>query len=95
MEIDNDNVLCPYCQAKCGDYESFDGSSGDEHIDFECEECGKKFTAERCVTVDYRSEKDCSMNNEEHEAGQYHCTKCDVYNCHFAQAVNSEVEDRA
>lgn len=82
MEIDSCNVLCPYCQAKCGDQDSFEGANiwDEEGIDFECEECGKKFEGTRCVTVDYRTEKDCSLNNEKHEAGRYHCKKCDVYN---------------
>lgn len=83
MEIDGNDVLCPYCQSVCGDHDDFEGYDiwDEEGIDFECQECGKKFEARRTVTVDYRTEADCKKNGEEHEAGKYHCTKCDVYNC--------------
>lgn len=81
MEIDSEHILCPYCQSKCGDCDSFEGYNlfDEEAIEFECDECGKKFEGRRCVTVDYRTEKDCSMNGEECEAGEYHCKKCDSY----------------
>lgn len=92
MEIDNENVLCPYCQSVCGDWESFSNSYGDESEDFECESCGKKFTGQRVITVDYRTEADCEMNGEEHEAGDFHCTKCDVYNCHFENKKKTETK---
>lgn len=83
MEIDGDNVLCPYCQSKCGDSDDFEGEDiwAEESIDFKCEECGKKFEARRVVTVDYRTESDCEINGEKHEAGEYHCKKCDSYDC--------------
>jgi hypothetical protein len=82
MEIDGDNVLCPYCKAVCGDWESFNSEGYEtETKSFECESCGKKFEGRRVVTIDYRTEKDCKLNGEKHEAGQYHCKKCDVYNC--------------
>lgn len=92
MEIDDDNVLCPYCQSKCGDCDSFEGCDiwDEEAIEFKCENCGKKFEARRVVTVDYRTEKDCSLNGEKHEAGEYHCIKCDVYNCDFTNQYSDE-----
>ncbi len=68
MEIDSYYILCPYCKSKCGDWESF-SDSNDEKQDFECEDCGKKFEGEKCVTVDYRTEKDCELNGESHEKG--------------------------
>ena len=80
MEINNENILCPYCGSICGDYESFSGDMNDDIVDFKCEECNKKFQGERVVTVDYRSEKDCSLNSEKHMKGDYHCKKCDIYN---------------
>jgi len=80
MEINSDNVLCPYCGHECGDYEDFSGSMDDDFANFECDECGKKFEGERVVTVDYRTHKDCSLNGEKHIKGKYHCDKCDIYN---------------
>jgi len=82
MEIDNYNILCPYCKSECGDQESFEGCDiwDEESIEFECEDCGKKFEARRVVTVDYRTEKNCSLNNEKHIKGKHHCEKCDIYN---------------
>lgn len=45
MEIDSYNVLCPYCQEVCGTAEDFTEHDpfSEPSIDFECEECGKKF----------------------------------------------------
>ena len=95
MEIDSDNVLCPYCQNKCGDCDSFEGYNiwAEESQEFECNECGKKFEARQGVTVDYRTEADCEKNGEKHEAGKYHCKKCDVYNIHFENKDTSVVEE--
>ncbi len=87
MEIDSYYILCPYCKSQCGDWESFSSDSNDESQEFECEDCDKKFEGERVVTVDYRTEKDCELNNESHEKGEYHCTKCDVYNPHIKDVV--------
>jgi len=81
MEIDNYHILCPYCQSKCGSHDDFENCGWDDaSVEFECEECEKKFEAQRVVTVDYRTEKDCKLNGEEHEKGKYHCKNCDVYN---------------
>ncbi len=82
MEIDSYYILCPYCKSKCGCQEEFEGHDiwDEESIEMECEDCNKKFTARRVVTVDYRTEGDCKLNGEEHEKGEYHCKKCDVYN---------------
>lgn len=92
MEIDSSDILCPYCQSKCGDCDSFEGMDiwDEEGIDVICEDCGKKFVAVRCVTVDYRTEKDCSLNNEECEAGDYHCKKCDSYDLNIKQKLNKD-----
>jgi len=81
MEIDTYNILCPYCQNICGNPDDFEGQDvfDEEPIEFECEECGKKFECRRVTTIDYRTEKDCSLNREECEAGEYHCKKCDSY----------------
>ena len=93
MEIDNYWVLCPYCRNKCGDWENFNGESyEDEYVNFECEECGKKFEGKRVVTIDYRTERDCTLNGEKHIQGEYHCEKCDVYN---ASMKSDEIEDNA
>lgn len=81
MEIESYDILCPYCQTICGDRDSFEGCSpfDDTRLDFECDECGKKFECEQCATVDYRTEKDCRLNGEECVAGKYHCKNCDSY----------------
>ena len=81
MEIDTYNILCPYCQNICGNPDDIEDCNpfDEEPIEFECEECGKKFECRRVTTIDYRTEKDCSLNGEECEAGEYHCKKCDSY----------------
>ena len=91
MEIDSYDVLCPYCQTVCGSPEDFNEYNlfEEEPIDFECESCEKKFLCRRTVTIDYRTEADCHMNNEKHEQGKYHCKKCDIYHC-----KNLDVEDK-
>lgn len=90
MEIDNYYVICPYCQTKCGDVDSFEGYNpfDDVILYFECEECGKKFECEQCVTIDYRTQKDCSLNGEKCEAGEYHCKKCDSYDVNIKLKLN-------
>lgn len=49
-----DEIVCPYCGYRCED-------DNDEVIEFErdmnCEECGKRFIYEGCVTVTYSSKK--------------------------------------
>lgn len=81
MEIDSYYILCPYCQSKCGDVDDFENCGWDNATEgFECEECGKKFEGRKVVIVDYRTEKDCELNGEEHKEGKYHCENCDVYN---------------
>ncbi len=95
MEIDSNNVLCPYCQSECGDCDSFESADlfAEEPVDFECEDCGKKFEARRCVTIDYRTEMDCTLNGEECEAGKYHCTKCDSYDLNVKLKIDAEQKD--
>ncbi len=93
MEIDNYWVLCPYCKSKCGDHENFEDCGWDDaYLDFTCEECGKNFEGQRCITVDYRTEKDCEKNGEKHEPGEYHCKKCDDYNCVIKEKLASQEE---
>lgn len=92
MEIDTYNILCPYCQNVCGTEEEFREHDpfGETSIDFECDECGKKFECRQVTTVDYRTEKDCKLNGEECEAGDYHCKKCDSYDVNVEQKLKSD-----
>ncbi len=92
MEINSYDVLCPYCQNKCGDVDSFEGENiwNEEPLDFECDECGKKFEGKRCVTIDYRTERDCSLNGEKCEAGKYHCKKCDSYDINIKLKIDAD-----
>ena len=94
MEIDSYKILCPYCKNECGDNDDFESMNiwDEEYLDFECNHCEKKFQGRRVVTVDFRTEKDCDLNNEKHEAGMFHCNKCDIYNCNFKQDAK-EVQD--
>ncbi len=90
MEIDSYYVLCPYCKNKCGEPESFENDSWDDSSqDFECDACDKKFEGRRVITVDYRTEKDCDLNGEEHDPGQYHCNKCDDYDCVIKEKIRN------
>ena len=82
MEIDSYNILCPYCQNICGDRDNWENYNlfDEETLDFECENCGKKFEGRQVVTIDYRTEKNCELNNEKHIKGEYQCKNCDIYN---------------
>jgi len=91
MEINRENILCPYCQSKCGCYDDFeDDGFNDESKIFECDNCGKKFEGRRVITIDYRTERDCKLNGEEHIKGKYHCEKCDQYNV-GEEAIKNEM----
>lgn len=54
---------CPYCgsQHECDDWGyDYDGQ------EMECDECNKKFYATANHSVDFDSEPDCELNNEDH-----------------------------
>ena len=90
MEINSENILCPYCQSICGGYDDFEGDGfNDESKEFVCDDCGKKFECRRVITVNYRTEMDCELNGEEHEDGKYHCNKCDIYNNSYKREMKT------
>lgn len=67
-----DEIVCPYCGYEFRDSWEYDGADGEDN-ETECGECGKEFTYERSLTVQYltfTSEEDC-----EHE-GRIYCDKC-------------------
>ena len=83
--INDDEMECPYCGAK---YQpEGEDYSEDERVE-ECGECGKKYKACQCFTVDHRAEPDCELNGESHQwkpeplgDGRFHdfcsiCGKC-------------------
>lgn len=45
----NDECVCPYCGAENGDSWELSGDSGIT----ECGTCGRPFSYERCISVDY------------------------------------------
>lgn len=53
-------ITCPYCDYEYSD--CWEWSESDN--DYTCENCGKHFSYERRVSVDYYSSKDCKLNNE-------------------------------
>jgi len=64
-EIDcryTDEIVCPYCGYKFRDSWEM-GANGEP----ECPECGKMFSFTTDVTVLYISERDCALNQIEHE----------------------------
>lgn len=58
------NVVCPYCGNE--NYDSWeispsgDGDLGEQY----CDNCDKKFTASRNISVDYSTEKSLCLNDE-------------------------------
>jgi len=73
-----DEVVCPYCYRKYAASWEFD----DDGIEV-CQYCNKRFRYERIVEVTYNSQKDCELNEDQHdwtrfgkEEGVYRCTKC-------------------
>lgn len=59
-------IVCPYCK-KIFTNDPNEFLEDEETEILECEKCEKKFEVYRCVTVDYRSNKNCELNNEKHE----------------------------
>jgi len=55
---------CPYCKNEPS-YELTSYSEGTEVR--ECENCGKKFSGNVNIEVNYYSEPDCKLNGEEHQ----------------------------
>jgi hypothetical protein len=75
-------IKCPYCGHLWTDSWEVLESEGDTET-MECD-CGKNFIAEMCMTVDYRTSKDCELNNEQHEYesvrnGWKVCKKCGTH----------------
>lgn len=70
-------VVCPHCSYEYPASWEFD----EEGIE-ECAVCGGKFRYERNVSVTYTTQKDCELNEEEHDwkpfgnDGVFRCTKC-------------------
>ena len=60
-------ITCPYCEHEFGD--SWECGSDGEYIEEseECPECDKKFIWTRNISVDYSSQADCVLNDEEHK----------------------------
>jgi transcription initiation factor TFIIIB Brf1 subunit/transcription initiation factor TFIIB len=76
FSISEREITCPYCEKKITNDSWEFPDSGEE----ECENCGKKFTYSRNVTVDYDCEPNCELNSEFHDYefrnGAYFCNKC-------------------
>ena len=64
LEIESE-IKCPYCGYLY--FDSHETLNREESIIEECPECGKKFEVEMCVMIDYRSNQNCKLNNEQHE----------------------------
>lgn len=86
-QIQERNIICPYCGAE--DVDSWEHR--DEGGDVECWECEKKFRWSRDCRVTYDSIQLCAENNIEHEWIHFEhesegktykgkrCEKCDKY----------------
>ncbi len=80
--IEMDCLKCPYCGLENTD--AWEINFNDDKIEIDCE-CGKKFWGERVVTVDYRGNADCKLNNQEHNLvstglkSQFKCKICGEY----------------
>ena len=77
-------ITCPYC-GKIYTHDSWEALEEDGDSDkFECA-CGKFFVAQKMVTVEYTSNRDCELNNEQHDWEKsshftgHTCKKCDKY----------------
>jgi hypothetical protein len=84
IEIESE-ITCPYCKVKGHDsWEAADSNDMEVEDDRECDSCGKIFHWRRVVTIDYRSNKDCDLNQESHDykkavtrnGEHYECEKC-------------------
>lgn len=58
-----DEITCPYC----GNEGSDSWERGEEDDNAECDECGKNFAWVKEFTVEYKSAKDCSINDTTHD----------------------------
>lgn len=79
LEINDNDVECPYCHNKW-QLEGEDFS--EDAVEEECE-CGKKFYRECCISYDVRSRPNCELNGEQHTVvsdGEYKsCSTCDAF----------------
>ncbi len=86
MEINHEwtnEVVCPYCGYEFSDSYEFGDSDGD----IECDECEKLFYFYPETTVTYSTQRDCKLNNREHQwkdqrlmnsgSTLQHCSHCD------------------
>lgn len=62
-------ITCPYCKYNWEDSQETlpDETEGQTLV---CPDCEKKFAADMCITIDYRTSKDCELNGELHEYKQ-------------------------
>ena len=60
-------ITCPYCGYRYTDSHEKTNSEDEWTDNLECPACERKFKATCVVTIDYRTSKDCVLNNEKHE----------------------------
>ena len=63
-EMDDNSVICPYCQHKYEpETEDFDEGLREE----ECDECGKQFWLVQEFSVTHKTTPDCEINEQHHK----------------------------
>jgi DNA-directed RNA polymerase subunit RPC12/RpoP len=86
MNADRSKIICPYCSIEFLDSHLFDDDNG---MDIECDNCGKTFYLYVAIMAEYTTERDCNLNDEEHDWQAvlnitsatrvwYSCSKCDA-----------------
>lgn len=81
-KIDGFEIICPYCQSS---YFPETEKKIDGEIVEECCECGKKYTLNKMVIVEYITKGDCELNCKKHKwfkyisrTGRYFGSSCEV-----------------
>ena len=64
--IENE-IKCPYCDYLFSDSWEYNTEDMEWSDIIKCPTCSKKFCATKCVSIEYHTEMDCKLNNEEHE----------------------------
>ena len=65
-KIDDNNVICPYCEYEY-QMEGCDINANDDHHVEECQQCEKKFYRADRIEYSFKTTPDCKLNGEEHD----------------------------
>ena len=87
QKIAEKDITCPYCDSTVDNDDAYSYDDPFEHVDqyegteFTCDQCEKKFWAEKHVTIDYWTKPDCELNNDQHNYKESQLTNDTTFFC--------------